>query len=258
LITDIVGDILKLCFDRSYYDEQYFADPKGKEFIRPDGSIDTFGYRNPQAEWLGCAPIVSAWKTIFHPQKMLDVACGRGTFLTYARDVGIDAIGFDSSDFAVSCPYFRCRKEWILKHDATETYPYPDNSFDFVTVMDFMEHVYIDDIDKVLKEVYRVCGRYAFFLIATIGAGSGVNSEHHEIGYIIKKEGLVPIELASMVAAGHCTVCTREWWEDKLMKFDNNINWHIRRDLEEQFRRFVPADVLSTWKTIIILEKGDK
>jgi SAM-dependent methyltransferase len=255
MTTDIDSDIPELFFDKNYYDEKYFADPKGKKFKRPDGSIDTFGYRNPQAEWLGCGPIVRAWENVFHPKKMLDVACGRGTFLTYARDVGINAIGFDFSDYAVSYPYFRCKKEWVFQHNATKKYPYPDSSFDFVTVMDFMEHVYIDDIDKVLKEVYRVSGRYVFFLIATTGGYSGVNLEQHEQGYIIKKEEQIPIELVAMAAAGHCTVCTREWWEDRLINFDKNINWHIRRDLEEQFRKEVPAEVLVNWKTIIILEK---
>jgi ubiquinone/menaquinone biosynthesis C-methylase UbiE len=186
---------------------------------------------------------------------MLDVACGRGTFLTYARDIGIDAIGFDFSDYAINYPYFRCKKEWILQHDATKTYPFPDSSFDFVTVLDFMEHVYIDDIDKVLKEVYRVSGRYVFFLIANVGGYSGVNLEKNEYGYIIKKGEQIPIGLVAMAAAGHCTVCTREWWEEKLINFDNNINWHIRRDLEEQFRRLVPTDVLENWSTIIISEK---
>lgn len=255
-MNDSDSNIPELIFDKDYYDEQYFADPNGKKFKRPDGKVDTFGYRNPQAEWLGCAPIVSAWKIIFNPKKMLDIACGRGTFLTYARDVGIDAIGFDFSDYAVNCPYFRCRKEWIFKHDATNTYPYQDNIFDFVTVMDFLEHLYLDDIDKVLKEVYRVCDRHAFFLIATIGAGAGVNQEQHERGYIINKGEKVPTELLSMVAAGHVTVCSKEWWEEKLMKFDKNLNWHIRKDLEEEFRRLVPTDVLATWKTIIIMEKG--
>jgi hypothetical protein len=36
---------------------------------------------------------------------------------------------------------------------------------------------------------------------------------------------------------------------------EKGYNWIIRRDLEEEFRRLVPADVLANWKTIIILEK---
>lgn len=233
-------------FGKSYYDQEYFADIKGKVFYRPDGTVDSFGYRNPEGEWLGCDPIVKAWKTIFNPKNMLDVACGRGTFIGYVRNVGIEAIGFDFSEWAINNPYSKCQKEWIRVHDATQRYPCPDNSFDLVTVLDFMEHLFEDQIDSVIKEVYRVSNRFVFFLIATVGSGSGVNAEIHDRGYIIKRGENVPIELRAYTVAGHITVCNREWWEDKLMKFDasDRIKWHIRRDLEIEFRRLVPANVL--------------
>lgn len=241
-------------FDQSYYDSDYFSNPNGKKFKRSDDTEDTFGYRNPEGEWLGCSPIVNAWGTIFRPGNMLDVACGRGTFLTYARSVGIDAIGFDYSQWAIDNPYVRCKKEWIILHDATQRFPYPDNSFGLVTVLDFFEHVYEDQINDIVKEVYRVCRKYAFFLIATLGGGSGVNAERHEKGYIIKRGEEVPVELRDAAAAGHVTVCSREWWDDRLTKIDG-VNWHIRRDLEAEFRRLVPANVLLNWGTVIILEK---
>lgn len=247
-------------FNASYYDRDYFAEEKGKIFHRPDGSTDTFGYRNPQGEWLGCKPIVDAWKVLFNldesnNNKMLDIGCGRGTFLTYAVDIGIDAIGFDYSDWAIANPYIRCDRSRIKKLDAT-IIPWPgygDSSFDLVTVLDFMEHVFEDQINDIIKEVYRITKRYAFFLIATVGGGSGVNALIHEQGYILKKGEIVPVEYEAMAAAGHVTVCSREWWEERLIRSEHK--WTIRRDLEDEFRKIVPADVLSNWKTIIILEK---
>lgn len=246
-------------FNASYYDKAYFADIKGKDFHRPDGSVDNFGYRNPQGEWLGCDPIVRAWKVLFNLQesnnKILDIGCGRGTFLTYAVDVGIDAIGFDYSEWAIANPYIRCDRNRIKKLDVTVV-PWPgygDNSFDLVTVLDLMEHLFEDQIDKVIGEVCRVTKRYAFFLIATIDGGSGVNAEIHNVGYILKRGEVVPVEFEAMAAAGHVTVCSREWWEERLIK--SEYKWIIKRDLEAEFRRLVPADVLANWKTIIILEK---
>lgn len=250
-------------FNKYYYDQEYFADPKGKKFKRLDGSEDTFGYRNPEGEWLGCDPIVRAWKTVFNPKNMLDVGCARGTFVAYARNVGIEAVGFDFSEWAVEHPHPRCKKEWTRVHDATKMYPYPDSNFDFVTILDFMEHLFEDQVDSVTKETYRVSNRFVFFLIATIGSGSGVNTEIHDKGYIIKRGEKTPTDLEEYAAAGHVTVCSREWWEDKLMKIGSNdsnsgacAKWHIRYDLETEFRRLVPADVLANWKTIIILEKS--
>lgn len=241
-------------FDSSYYDIDYFGNPNGKKFKRSNDSEDTFGYRNPEGEWLGCTDIVIAWKTIFKPINLLDVACGRGTFLTYVRDIGIEAIGFDYSKWAVENPYVRCKKEWIILHDATQRFPWTDNSFDLVTVLDFMEHVFEDQIDDIVKEVYRVSKRYAFFVIATIGGGSGVNAERHGNGYIIKKGEDIPIELRDATAAGHVTVCSKEWWDDRLTKIDG-VNWHVERDLEARFRLLVPANVLVNWDTVIILDK---
>lgn len=240
-------------FTADYYDQSYFADKIGKKYRKADGSEDYFGYKNEHGEWLGCVPIAKAWKTMFNPRNLLDVGAGRGTFVTYCRDIGIKAIGFDYSNYSVSNPYIRCQKDWLFKHDCTQVFPFGDNSFDMVTVLDLMEHVYSEDSHKVISEVYRVTNRFVFFLIATVGAGSGVNIGVHETGYILKRGDVVPIELEACTAAGHVTVCTREWWEDKLM--GSGYKWNIRRDLEVEFRRIVPADVLANWKTIIVLEK---
>lgn len=240
-------------FTSQYYDQAYFADQKGKEYRKVDGKIDNFGYKNEFGEWLGCAPITNAWKILFNPRNLLDVGAGRGTFLTYCRDIGIQAVGFDYSDFGVNNPYNRCKKEWIFKHDCTQPFPYKDSAFDMVTVLDLMEHIYSEDSYKVISEVFRVTNRFAFFLIATVGAGSGVNIGVHTEGYILKRGETIPIELEACAAAGHVTVMTREWWEEKLMKING---WEIRRDLETEFRRLVPANVLANWKTVIILEKN--
>jgi len=110
-------------FTAEYYDEEYFAGTRGgKRFRRPNGSIAKWSYFNPEGEWLGCKPIVEAWKTIFNPKKALDVGCGRGTFVAYMRDVGIEAYGFDFSKWAIGeGRYKRCKPEWLKLWDATKT-----------------------------------------------------------------------------------------------------------------------------------------
>lgn len=244
-------------FTADYYNQSYFADKIGKKYRKADGSDDYFGYKNEHGEWLGCKPICEAWKTLFNPRNILDVGAGRGTFITYCRDVGIRAEGLDYSDWAVSHPYVRCHKDWLKKHDCTQPLPYSDNSFDMVTVLDFFEHIYEQDTDKIIKEVYRVSNRFVFLLIATVGGGAGVNLTVHDKGYILKRGETIPIELECFAAAGHCTVCGREWWEERLLKSENvgRMKFNIRCDLEAEFRRLVPKDVLANWKTIIILEK---
>ena len=231
-------------FDSNYYDEKYFADKDGKTFLRPGGIIDRWGYRNPEGEWTGCKPIVEAWKSIFNPRNMLDVGCGRGTFVAYSRDVGIKAEGFDFSEWAVNNPYRRCKKKWIRTHDATKSWPYPDRYFDLVIILDLMEHLYTDDIDFVINEIYRVSRRWTFLQIAISDKNTC---------YALKKGQDIPIELEGCTVAGHVTVQPESFWYEKL----NKEGWRSRKDIIEQFSRIVPSDIIRNWllSSIIVMER---
>lgn len=237
-------------FTQEYYDASYFADPVGKSFRRPNGTIEHWGYRNPQSEFLGAKDIVEAWKTMFNPKNLLDVGAGRGTFVAYARDVGIEAEGFDYSDYAVNNPYPRCKKEWLRLHDATKLWPYRNGSFDLVIALDLMEHLYVEDINAVAKEMFRVAGKWIFLQIATVGGTSG--SGIHETGYILKKGESIPIEREGNAVAGHVTVVDRQTWENWL----NNDEWMLRRDMVQWFESLVPSEIIKNWllNTILVWE----
>jgi len=240
-------------FTSDYYNEDYFSTPKGKKFKRPNGSIDAWSYANPKGEFLGAKDIAKAWKVVFNPKNMLDVGAGRGTFIAYCRDFGIEAEGFDYSEWATSDEgrYPRCRKEWLKVHDATQRWPYEDKSFDLLTVLDFYEHIYVDDLDFVISEMYRVAKKWIFLEIATVGGGSG--SGIHEDGYILKRGEPIPIEREGNAAAGHVTVCTADWW---LEKFDND-EWLPRRDMVNWFYSLVDEAIMRNWllNSVIVLER---
>lgn len=240
-------------FDAIYYDKKYFADKDGKSFRRADGSIDKWGYRNPEGEWLGCDPIVKAWKKLFALHKCntdtglckaLDVGCGRGTFVAYLRSVGIEGWGFDFSEWAINNPYPKCNKEWLRKHDALEIWPYGDAAFDLVIVLDFMEHIYEYDLDFIINEMYRVAKKWIFLQIA-IG--------NENICYKLKKDQVVPVQLEANVVAGHVTVQPESFWYKKL----NRKGWRTRKDAVEKFCKMAPTNVIQNWlvSSIIIIEK---
>ena len=254
-------------FDSSYYDEKYFSDPKGKEFRKSDGSISNWGYQNLTGEWLGCKDVTEAWKKLFKLKKcntdsglckVLDVGCGRGQFTTYLRDIGVEAWGFDYSSWAIQNPYPRCDKGWIVQHDATITWPYGNNVFDLVIALDLFEHIYLEDIDNVINEMHRVAKRWTFLQIATIGGGSG--SGLHDKGYILKRGDDVPVDLEGMVVAGHVSICTKDFWINKFMKYGDGSErkwWVLRDDIVGEFIKMVPADIIANWlkNTMICLEK---
>jgi SAM-dependent methyltransferase len=258
-----MSDIPKI-FDSAYYDEKYFSDPNGKQFLKPDGSTANWGYQNLTGEWLGCKPITEVWKDIFKLKKchsdtglckVLDIGCGRGQFVTYLRDIGVEAWGFDFSEFSIKNPYHRCQKGWIVQHDATKKWSYGNKAFDLVVALDLFEHLYTDDISFVIEEMFRVAKKYIFLQIATIGGGSG--SGLHDRGYILRRGENVPIELEGMAVAGHVTVQDRQFWVDKLNNVDKNNKFRFRDDMVLEFIGKVPADVISTWvkNTLLILEK---
>ena len=239
-------------FGSTWYDEEYFKGEKGgKKFRRANGSLAQWSYYNPNGWWEGCRPIAKAWKTMFNPKNMLDVGAGRGAFIVATREVGIEACGFDFSEWAVSNPCPRCQKEWLILHDATKPWPYKDKSFDLVVALDFYEHLYLDDIPFVVGEMYRVAKKWIFLQIAVVGGGSGYAI--HEKGYILRRGEPVPRELEGNLVAGHVTVCPSEWWLDKLDREDVIA----RRDMVEWFYVLTPEEVTVNWRKnlVLVLEK---
>lgn len=233
-------------FESSYYDKKYFADKKGKAFRRPDGTVEHWGYKNPKGEWLGAKKVAEAWKTMLQPKNILDTGCGRGVFIAYARDVDIEAEGFDFSEWAIKNPYPRCKKEWLKLHDATKPWPYKDNSFDLVTALDFYEHIYADDLSFIINETYRVAKKWVFLQIATV---DGVK----EKGYILKRGEPIPLELEGYAVAGHVTVQPESFWHERL----DDENWMPRRDMVNWFISLVPDEIIKNWllSTIIVMSK---
>ena len=243
-----MSDIPKT-FDRKYYNKDYFQTPEGKKYRAADGSIHGWSYSNPDGEFLGAGPIAKAWKEVFEPRNLLDVGAGRGTFIAYARHHGIEAVGFDYSPWAVEEGRFaECEKEWLIEHDATRRWPYIEDRFDLVVALDFYEHIYEEDLVRVIPQMFRVAEKYIFLEIATVDGKK-------ETGYVLKKDEPVPEALEGMAVAGHVTVQSPEFWLDRLEHDD----WVRRRDMENHFVSLCPTGVLANWiqNSIIVLARLD-
>ena len=70
---------------------------------------------------------------------LLDVACGQGKFLDYARSRGLDVTGVDVSDVAVEAARERVPEANVVV-GAGESLPFDDASFDLVTCIGSLEH----------------------------------------------------------------------------------------------------------------------
>ncbi len=254
-----MSDIPKT-FDGRYYDRHYFQTPEGKKYRVADGSLRGWSYNNETGEFLGARQIVNSWKEVFDPSNLLEVGAGRGTFIAYAREeAGIEAFGFDFSEWAVGAGRYgqigdtlhKCKAEWIRLHDATEPWPYEDDSFDLVLALDFLEHIYEEDLEFVISEMRRVTKKYMFLQTAVAGTG-GLQGREEE-GYLLIKGEPTPQGLEGSAVAGHVTVRKEAWWFDRL----DHEDWLLRRDLKEHFVAVTGDAVIRNWllNSIIVLEK---
>ncbi len=87
---------------------------------------------------------------------VLDIGCGDGLLLKLLREKGIQPTGVDISPEAIR----RCKEAGFeaSEHSLDNKLSYADNSFDTVTALDILEHVY--DPLFVLKEAARASREY--------------------------------------------------------------------------------------------------
>jgi len=89
--------------------------------------------------------------------KILDIGCGDGLFLKMLSDKKMIVEGVDHSDQALSKA--RIKGLNVQKCDfAREALPYNDNEFDYVTILDVLEHVYSPEL--LLAEAKRVTKKH--------------------------------------------------------------------------------------------------
>lgn len=97
---------------------------------------------------------------------VLDIGCGGGFLSNDLARAGFKVTGVDLSkeSLKVAEAYDETHS---VKYEIADAFhlPYPDNSFDAVTAMDFLEHV--DDPDKVIKEFSRVLKPGGLFFFHT-------------------------------------------------------------------------------------------
>ena len=94
------------------------------------------------------------------------VGCGKGKYLQFVLSSGRKAIGLDISPDCAAQAHARCAGR-VIAADALAL-PFPDNSFDTVTLWDVIEH--LEDDCAALREALRVARRNV--LISTPGEDS--------------------------------------------------------------------------------------
>lgn len=89
--------------------------------------------------------------------KVLDLGCGDGLFMELLRKKGIKGSGVDFSKTAIE----KCKMKGLeacFIDGSQENLPIADNSFDYVTILDVLEHLPCPE--KLLSEAKRISKKY--------------------------------------------------------------------------------------------------
>jgi SAM-dependent methyltransferase len=148
--TDVRGDA---------YGESYFV----------GGTVSNYGDYGDVEEAIdaGFMPEVSRYAAragAGRPEKAsLDVGCAFGFYVERLRRLGWDARGVDVSTYAIE--QGRARGITGLQVATAEELPFPDDSVDFVTAIDVIEHIPADRARTAVAETLRVLrpGGLAFY-----------------------------------------------------------------------------------------------
>ena len=123
----------------------------------------------------------------------LEFGCGTGRGVAIAREMEKEVFGIDIAD--VSHLWFRYGVDEYCQVGDCLNLPYADEEFDFILCTEVMEHIPEEDVDQVLREIYRVASHRVSFTIAL---------EEEEIpimGHI----------------CSHITLKLADWWLDKVL-----------------------------------------
>lgn len=114
--------------------------------------------------------------------KILDIGSGNGKLAIAMARKGNTVTGLDVSKIAIRTAQEMHRKiasalPVEFKFGDARKLPFEDNSFDYITSQDLVEHISEDDFKVHLKEVYRVLkpgGRYVFWTPSELRGGSSL------------------------------------------------------------------------------------
>ena len=174
----------------------------------------------------GWAKVLDVMDTHISDTTILEVACAKGFFVKEARRRGYAAWGIDISEYAIS----RAQpivKPYVRQGNAVEL-PWADDYFDHLFAFEFMEHVYLDEIDRVISEMIRVTKPNGLIVMKIGLAFDDDNPNPH------KNDGLAGHNHQGDVT--HYNNQVRAWWEAKLTGCDLTRRADLEDSLDAAFR----------------------
>lgn len=136
---------------RSFYDKDYYDTDK----------------KPPYREWWWSDP--SVWspraKAIYvalSPKSVLDCGCAKGGLVKYLNSLyGIDAMGFDLSEYAIqTTPFPEIADRLFCLDIIRDPLPFKDSQFDTLVCFDFLEHIQYEQLQDVCTKLSRTAREF--------------------------------------------------------------------------------------------------
>ena len=153
-----------------YYGEDYYSGRAEYSYIDERKFI-------PYHRHVWKARLKNIARYVAPPSDFLDIGCAFGGFALEAKQMGYRAKGLDISDYAVQ---YAVKSGLDAKAGKLEDIPFPENSFDIVTMIEVIEHV--SDPKKafhILSDMIRPGG----LLILQTANFEGLQAKHKKSDY---------------------------------------------------------------------------
>jgi SAM-dependent methyltransferase len=209
------------------------------------------------------------WRTFGGAGTVLDVGCATGFVVEALRELGLDAVGCDVSRYAVDHAAPGARGH-VQVGDLLAGLPWPDASFDLVSVLETLEHLPPEQVPAALAELRRVCAGFVYATIPSFGANNGAGPDGFFEGKVLPERlehyrsldtvfaGPVPfVDLARDSAGrpieGHLTMASFGWWTECFAA----AGFERRPDVERRiYADLEPAGLATSWNVYVMAVPG--
>ena len=209
------------------------------------------------------------WRTFGGARRTLDVGCATGLVVEALRELGLDAEGCDVSRYAVEHASPGARGH-VRVGDPIAGLPWPDATFDVVSVLETLEHLPPDEVPTALGEVRRVCRGFVYATIPSFGANNDAGPSGHLEGKVRPERvadyasmgdgflGPVPYHDLARDAEGepvegHLTIAAFGWWEARFAE----AGLTRRPDVEARvYADIEPAALAPFWNVYVFAAPG--
>ena len=116
-------------YDKEYFDEMDAYARHGRRLKKSKTTLDSIGAK-----------------------RVLDVGCGHGYLVKFLLSQKYEVYGIDFSPYAGGL----IPSDRFLSIDARKRLPFKDKEFDAVISTDFLEHLSVEELPNVVKEMERV------------------------------------------------------------------------------------------------------